>query len=89
VHLEGSLSKDEGASIGETRGKGSRACEGRKGTRLVPLCVSGSGGINGTGHLEEASGGVNHLINLRRSTEGVDSVGKSIDGIRVVEGLGT
>uniref|UniRef100_A0A6C0IKG5 Uncharacterized protein n=1 Tax=viral metagenome TaxID=1070528 RepID=A0A6C0IKG5_9ZZZZ len=75
MHVEGGLSKHEGAGIRESRAK--------------------SGGIN-TGHI----GGLVHLEHTTRdhtvsarggviTTEGVDGVGKSINGISVVEGLGT
>ena len=75
VHVKGGLGKHEGTGIGESRAKG--------------------GGIN-TGHI----GGLVHLEHTTRddtvitrggvvTTEGVDGVGKSINGISVVEGLGT
>ena len=75
VHVKGSLGKHEGTGVGESRTK--------------------SGGIN-TGDI----GGLVHLEHTTRddtvstgggvvTTEGVDGVGKSINGISVVEGLGT
>ena len=47
--------------------------------------------IKGTSHLEETVGGNEGIgaLGLQRSTESVDRVGEGIDGIGVVEGLGT
>ena len=91
VHVEGSLGQHEGAGIGDV-GAGGR-------TLAVKVVVGGSGpllgasnvrNITSTGVLEETTGdeGVGAGC-LGGSTKGVDRVGESIDGIGVVEGLGT
>jgi len=72
VHVKGSLSKDEGSGIRETRSTGGSI---------------NSGDISGVAHLEHTTrddGGVGGL-----TTEGVDGVGKSINGVSVVEWLST
>jgi hypothetical protein len=51
-----------------------------------PLCTGCS--VSGTGIIEETRG-INVLINGFRASECVDGVGKSIDGVGVVEGLST
>ena len=93
VHVEGSLREDEGAGIGY-RGAGHGAglgIEGEVGGGAIPVAAGRNGGISGTGHLEEA-GGVDEAIgggSLGGATESVDGLGEGIDGIGVVEGLGT
>jgi hypothetical protein len=62
--------------------------------RTIPVAreVGRDVGIKSTSVLEEATGinkGVGVGSNLLRSTEGVDGIRKSIDGISVVERLGT
>jgi CxxC motif-containing protein len=93
VHVEGSLSKNECSSIRESRSIDNRTvvrlerCVNRK---SVPLGSSvKTGDINGTSHLEETLRGDEGLGagSLSRSTEGVDGVRKSINGISVVERL--
>ena len=94
VEVKGSLREHEGAGI---RHKGALV----GGTTLVLESVVGvstsgpggtvSGGVDGTSHLEEARGvdearGTRHFLG---ATESVDGVGESIDGVSVVEGLGT
>ena len=62
--------------------------------RTIPVAreVGRNVGIKSTGVLEETTG-INESIgvgsNLLRSTESMDGVRKSVDGISVVEGLGT
>ena len=77
VHIEGSLRKHEGTSISEggTIGGG----------------TSGSVTTNNTAKFEETRG-INHLIGTRNSafrSERHHSVGEGINGISIVEGLGT
>jgi len=77
VHIEGSLSKHEGASISEGGTSGSEA--------------SGSVTNDNTTNVEETRG-INDTSGTRHSAiraEGHRSVGKGINGISVVEGLGT
>jgi hypothetical protein len=95
VHIEGSLGKNECSGIRESRA--------RDGTTLVDewlfkrgrtepfLGGCRTGNINGTRHLEETRRGDKSLgtRGLSRSTEGVESIRKSINGISVVEWLGT
>ena len=76
VHVKGSLSKHEGAGISE------------RGTRSG---TSGSVTNNSTTQLEETIS-TNHRIGTRSGlgrTEGNHGVGEGINGISVVEGLGT
>jgi len=98
VHVDGSLSKHEGASIRDIRARLTSSSVGGKHAGISPITLtkvdgaSGVGGeIDGTGHLEETRA-VDEGIGSRGlggSTESVDGVGKSIDGISVVEGLST
>jgi len=96
VHIEGRLGEHERARIGES-GRGDFAV--RRVKRRVrhavgrPLTTHSAGGsnIDGTGHLEE-TGSVDEsgrTLELRRSTERMDSVGERVESVRVVEGLGT
>jgi hypothetical protein len=65
----------------------------------VPLSGSGRGngigtqdGVDGSGHLEETSGGLDEGVgtgSLGGASESMDSVGEGIHGVGVVEGLGT
>jgi len=92
VHVKSRLGQHERASIRDERTRGI-SLVGIKHTRCgVPLITGGNtGDITGTGHLEETIGG-NECVGsngLGGSTESVDGIGKSIDGIRVVEGLST
>jgi len=100
VHVKGSLGEHEGAGIGHI-GAGDTVGLATRGTVLVeggvvsgsPLLVDGEARVvvHGTSLLEKA-GGVDEGIGaggLRGATEGVDGVGESVDGVRVVEGLGT
>jgi hypothetical protein len=62
--------------------------------RTIPVAreVGGDVGIKSTSVLEEATGineGVGVSSNLLRSTESMDGVRKSVNGISVVERLGT
>ena len=62
--------------------------------RTIPVAreVGRDVSIKGTGILEKTASineGIGVGGNLLRSTEGVDGIRKSIDGISVVEGLGT
>ena len=91
VHVEGGLGKHEGSSIRESRSRSSIANErGLVAFIRLPDFVGGTD-IDGTSHLEK-SRGVDELIRalgLSRSSESVDSRRESINGIGVVEGLGT
>ena len=91
VHVKCSLSKHEGAGIGD---EGALVVAN---TVLESVFRGGGGpcvassGIDGTGHLEKARS-VDEASGTRDflgSAERVDGVGESIDGIGVVEGLGT
>ena len=97
VHVKGSLGKHEGAGIRDGGAVGSRGREGglSKTALVLPLASSttSSRNIISTSKGEEAravdeakaaSGG-----GLVRSAESVDGIGKGINGISVVEGLGT
>ena len=78
VHVEGSLRKHEGASISEG---------GTSGSETSGSVVGG----NDTTKVEETRG-INDTIGTRNSAiraEGHHSVGEGINGISVVEGLGT
>jgi len=91
VHVEGSLGKDECSSIGETRGSHRAGGLGERGLKRTrgPFVVGAH--ISSTGHLEE-TGSSDELVSARclsRSTEGVDGRRESINGVGVVEGLGT
>ena len=96
VEVEGSLSHDEGASIRDSGagGKASSAILVEDTSGGVPVLVgvedSARGSINGTGHLENTSGdeGVG-TRGLGGATESVDGRREGINGIGVVEGLGT
>ena len=99
MHVKGGLGKHEGAGIGETRtgldtSLGSIEESGVSDTGRRPGSVtlgSGGGNVNRTGHLEETVGGNDTVgtIRLTRTTKCVDGIGKSVQSIRVVEGLGT
>ena len=82
VHVEGGLSKHEGAGIGHI---GALVVASEAG----PLTSAIS--IHGSGVLEDTTGGDEGIGTggLSGSTESVDGVGKSINGVSVVEGLGT
>ena len=91
VHVEGSLGQHECAGIGDVGSRGRtlavKVGVGGSGPLLVASKV---GDVTSTGVLEEATGdeGVGAGC-LGGSTKGVDRVGESIDGIGVVEWLGT
>jgi len=93
VEVKSGLGEHEGAGIGDTRatrGDGVRE-EGGLGS-ATRLPVVGSGGLaDSAGHVEKA-GGVDVAVgaaDVLGATKSVDGLGKSIDGVRVVEGLGT
>ena len=95
VEVEGSLSHDEGAGIRDSgAGDGADAIRVEDTLGSVPVLVavedSTRGSINGTGHLENTSGdeGVG-ARGLGGATESVDGRREGINGIGVVEGLGT
>jgi len=96
VHVKSSLREDEGSGVRDVR-TSVLGCTvtiegGVRNTGGGPLAGSGEASrVTSTSHLEEAVGGDegSRARCLSRSTEGVDGVGKSIDGISVVEGLGT
>ena len=94
VQVEGSLRKNEGAGIRQGRAVGGRAVLVEDTGSGVPVLVavhrSTRDGIGGTGHLEDTSGneGVG-TRGLSGASEDVDRGRESINGIGVVEGLGT
>jgi hypothetical protein len=91
VHIEGSLGKDERTSIRDTRFKAcstSTISEDISRTRIIK---TGCTEISSTREVEETRC-VNEGVSTRclgRTSEGVDSIRESIDGISVVERLGT
>ena len=98
VHVNRRLGKHERAGIGEARargdGLGSIEESGVRDTGRRPRGVAlgrRDGNIDTTGHLEETVGGDDTVgtRHLTRTTKRVDGVGEGIDGVRVVEGLGT
>jgi len=93
VHVKGSLGKHEGAGIGD---------EGALVDRRIVLAAESilgggggpgvaSGGIDGTRHLEKTRSAdeASSTGGLLGATESVDGVGESVNGVGVVEGLGT
>jgi len=94
VHVKSGLGEDECAGIGD---KG-LLVGGSTPRSRAPLDCAGTGnttgGLKSAGHLEKA-GGVDVAVvafagaNCGGAAESVDGVGKSINGISVVEGLGT
>jgi len=93
VHVKSSLGKDEGAGI---RDKGTLSIGTITEWDSTPLAVGRgeTGSIKSTGHLEESRSCDESVIVFRLSyrsctTESVDGIGKGIDRIGVVEGLGT
>jgi hypothetical protein len=93
VHVQSGFGKDECASVGYEGALGvSAITEGDRAPLLTNVLKSR--GLKGTRHLEEARGideaMLTSTITYRGgATEGVDSVGEGIDGVSVVEGLGT
>ena len=91
VHVKSRLRQNEGAGIGHIGAVDRGAVEARVLTRAPLLVGAEAGGVvHGAGLLEQARGvdearGTRGLVG---STESVDRVGESIDGVRVVEGLG-
>ena len=95
VEVEGSLGQDEGAGIGQHGAGGDRvfAVEDTARRRMPVLCGVGSArdeAIEGTGHLEDTS--TDESIDtggLSLATKDVNRRGEGIEGIGVVERLGT
>ena len=94
VEVEGSLSKNEGSGIGQGRASGGRSVLVENTSGGVPVLVgvhrTTRDGIGGTGHLEDTS--TNEGVGTRGlsgASEDVDRGRESINGIGVVEGLGT
>ena len=94
VQVEGSLSKNEGSGIGQSRSGGEGAVLVEDTGTGMPVLVAVHGtardGISGTAHLEDTSG--NEGVGTRGlggSSEDVDRGREGINGIGVVEGLGT
>ena len=93
VHVEGGLREHEGASIGHKGAQVSSTLgeRGKDGTVGGPVTRSGGaagrGGLR-TGQLKEARGGDDRLFGTL-GAERVDRVGEGVDGIGVVERLGT
>ena len=95
VHIEGGLGEHEGAGVRHIGAVNSTlGGEGGlpHGTGCLPLgCARCARGVNCPSHLEETVGcdesiGTRHLTG---ATERMNRVGKGIDSISVVEGLGT
>ena len=93
VHVKSSLGKHESAGIRKSRLLS--AVEGwavrGAGSRCLPRGVASDSDIHGAGRLEETvgideSGGT---ADRGRASEGVNGVGKSVEGVSVVEWLGT
>ena len=98
VHVEGGFGKNEGTSIRYVGfGGGGTSARIKVGLRVVPWSRVGSTAVPGTSKLEETRGINEGVVGARGgtsgngifTTEGVDGVGESIDGISVVERLGT
>jgi len=93
VEVEGSLGQDEGAGIGQHGAGGGTSVAEDTASGVPVLCGAGSArdeAIDGTGHLENTS--TNEGVGTRGlsgAAEDVDRGGESINGIGVVEGLGT
>ena len=91
VHVEGGLSKHEGAGIRHvgTLISGAVTSTGGGSEDTTPLISAST--THGAGVLEDTTGGDEGIGSggLSGSTESVDGVGKSINGVSVVEGLGT
>jgi hypothetical protein len=96
VHVKGSLSKNECSSIRETRGSRGNTVRSERSLRagsIEPLVSSRckTRDINGTRHLEKTRS-VDESVSTRgliKTTEGMDGVRERINGISVVERLGT
>jgi hypothetical protein len=96
VHVEGSLGEHEGAGIGQVGASGGSTIgvEDSASTGSLPVLsginASRDEGVGGTGHLEDITGdkGIG-AGGLSGATKDVDGRGESINGIGVVEGLGT
>ena len=87
MHIEGGLSKNECSGVGDVRTIGGTGIGVENTTPLLTgsLSTHSSGVLEKTTRCDEGVG----TGCLGRSTEGVDGVGKSVDGISVVERLGT
>ncbi len=94
VEVEGSLSEHEGAGIGEHGAGGNRAVLVEDAGSVPVLGGGGVGSgdeaVEGAGHLEDTAGdeGIG-AGGLGGAAEGMDGRRESINGIGVVEGLGT
>jgi hypothetical protein len=97
VHVKSSLGKNKGTSIRDRRSRHSGGCER---SHVVTRSTSGRGpvhtstqgaGVNSTSHLEKSRSvdEGTRSSSLGLSPEDMDSRRKSINGISVVEGLGT
>jgi hypothetical protein len=90
VHVKSCLREDEDASIGD---KGASLVASSSEGNIGPLVLGSSTGyLKSTGHLEE-TGSVDEsvliLSNGDGATESMDGIGEGINGVSVVEGLGT
>ena len=95
VHVKSGLSKHEGAGIGNIRAThiGGRSSKGNFGIALGLPVVGSKTIIRGAGHCEKTRG-IYVLVgtsgrNLAGSAVGVERRGEGVDGVGVVEGLGT
>jgi len=90
VHVEGGLSEHEGAGVGHVGAVDGGVIEGRVRAGAPLLIDSNAGGIvNRTGHLEKTTGGDESVRSggLLGSTESVNGIRESINGVGVVKGL--
>ena len=80
VHVKGGLSKHESSGVRHVRS-----------LNTVGKLTEGDGGAHGSRVLEKTTRGHKSVgaLSLGRSSESMDSVGKGIDGVSVVERLGT
>jgi hypothetical protein len=92
VHVKSSLREDEGTSIRDKGTLGVSNIIERNFSPLRSSFGSSSGGIKSTRHLEKTRC-IDESILVSRdrvlSTESMDGVGEGINGISVVEGLGS
>ena len=94
VHVKSGLGKNEGAGIGES-GLLLSAVDAEVGTVVdgsggPEVCSASGADVIGASLGEEATG-IDDTVGTRhraRAAEGMDSIGKGINGIGVVEGLG-
>jgi hypothetical protein len=96
VHVKGRLSKDKSTCIRDTRVECTcftKVSTGVSTVGTIPECCTSSGCTSGSTGVIESSGCIDECLGVKgnclRATEGVESVGESINCISVVERLGT